>query len=237
MARTIVVVGAGIGGLSAAIRLAAWGQRVVVVEKNAQVGGKMNEISADGFRWDTGPSVITMRPVFEDLFAAAGRKLDDYLTLLPVEPLTRYFYPDGTQIDASRNPEVMAAQIAKLDAGDVEGYHAYLRYAERIHRITGPVFIYDQPPTTASFLRVPVADWFRVDALRTMQQAIEGYVKSPQLRQLDASRRMSAAARLRLGDAERDRGRGVKQRRMVSAGGIYTIARALERLAREQALR
>ena len=72
----------------------------------------MSEISADGFRWDTGPSVITMRPIFEDLFAAAGRKLADYLTLLPVEPLTRYFYPDGVIFDATRDLARMTEQIA-----------------------------------------------------------------------------------------------------------------------------
>jgi len=92
----VIVIGAGIGGLSAAIRLALAGQRVLVLEQNGQPGGKMGQIESDGFRWDTGPSVITMRHVFEDLFAAAGRRLDDYLTLLPVDPLTRYFYPDGT---------------------------------------------------------------------------------------------------------------------------------------------
>ena len=56
----------------------------------------MREVQAGGFRWDTGPSVITMRPVFEELFAAAGERLEDSLTLKPVDPLTRYFYPDGT---------------------------------------------------------------------------------------------------------------------------------------------
>src|SRR5262245_58886410 len=91
--KTTAIIGAGIGGLGAAIWLAAQGQHVVIFEKNAQVGGKMSEIAADGYRWDTGPSVITMRNVFEDLFAAAERKLEDYVTLLPVEPLTRYFYP------------------------------------------------------------------------------------------------------------------------------------------------
>ena len=85
MSVPIIVVAAGIGGLSAAIRLASAGQRVLVLEANAAVGGKMSEIRADGFRWDTGPSVITMRHVFEDAFAG---RLADYLTLVPVDPLT-----------------------------------------------------------------------------------------------------------------------------------------------------
>ncbi|MBC8098949.1 MAG: FAD-dependent oxidoreductase, partial [Armatimonadetes bacterium] len=63
-----VIIGAGIGGLSAAIRLRTEGWRVTVLEQNARVGGKMSEITQDGFRWDTGPSVITMRHVLEDIF-------------------------------------------------------------------------------------------------------------------------------------------------------------------------
>ena len=81
----IIIIGAGIGGLSAAIRLVAAGQRVLILEQNAEVGGKMGQFCADGFRWDTGPSVITMRPVFEELFAVVGRRLEDYLTLQPVD--------------------------------------------------------------------------------------------------------------------------------------------------------
>ena len=72
MRKTVIVIGAGIGGLSAAIRLAAQGLRVTVLEQNEAVGGKMREVREQGFRWDTGPSVITMRHVFADLFAAAA---------------------------------------------------------------------------------------------------------------------------------------------------------------------
>ena len=118
----MVIIGAGIGGLSAAIRLAAAGKQVVVLEQNERVGGKMGQIEAAGFRWDTGPSVITMRHVFEELFQCAGRRLEDYLTLHPVEPLTRYFYPDGTRLDLTRNWPALAEQIAALAPGDVEGY-------------------------------------------------------------------------------------------------------------------
>src|SRR6185295_6079932 len=108
------------GGLSAAIRLRSAGYRVTMLEKNAQVGGKMSEITRDGFRWDTGPSVITMRHVIADLFASAGRRIEDYLTLLPVEPMTRYFYPDGIILDATANITRMVEQIAALKERDVE---------------------------------------------------------------------------------------------------------------------
>ncbi len=235
MTKPTLIIGAGIGGLSAAIRLAAAGRRVILYEKNNQVGGKMSQIVADGFRWDTGPSVITMRHVFAELFAAAGRNLDDYLTLLPVEPLTRYFYPDGFVLDATRDLAHMTAQIAQLDERDVEGYLAYLAYVARIHRITGPVFIYDQPPTPRSFLRVPVREWFQIDGTRTMAQAIDGFVHTPQMRQLlgrfatyvGGSPYLAPATLNVIAHVELNGGVWYPQ------GGIYQIAVALEKLARE----
>lgn len=230
-----VIVGGGIGGLSAAIHIAAAGHRVTVLEQNPSVGGKMGEITANGFRWDTGPSVITMRHVFEDLFAAAGRRLDDYLTLEPVDPLTRYFYPDGTVLDATRDLPRMLTQIARLDERDVEGYLGYLRTVARLHRITGPVFIYDQPPTLRSFMRVSPLDALRVDGLRTMDRAIRQFVRSPHLRQLlgrfatyvGASPYRAPATLNVIGHVELNGGV------WYPAGGVASIAAAMARLAGE----
>ena len=231
----ILIIGAGIGGLSTAIRLAAAGQRVTIYEKNPQVGGKMGQIVADGFRWDIGPSVITMRHVFEELFASAERRLEDYLTLEPVDPLTRYFYPNSTILDATHNTEKMAAQIRQIAPQDVAGYEKYLRYAEQIHRITGPVFIYDRPPTWRSFLRVPFPDWFKIDGLRTMQQAIENHVQSPELRQLlgrfatyvGGSPYLAPATLNVIAHVELSGGVWYPR------GGIYVIAQAMARLAEQ----
>ncbi len=230
-----VIIGAGIGGLSAAIRLATAGWRVTIYEKNSAVGGKMGERVQDGFRWDTGPSVITMRHVLETLFAETGRHLKDYLTLLPIDPLTRYFYPDGTVLDATTDAARMSQQIAQFHPGDVDGYAAYLNYASEIYRVTSPVFIYDQPPSLASFAKVPVRDWLKADPLRQMQQAIEAHITSPHLRQLlgrfatyvggspyRAPATLNLIAYLELVE-------GV----WYPAGGIYSIARALEQLALE----
>lgn len=231
----IIVLGGGIGGLSAAIRLAAASRPVILLEKNSQLGGKMGRFQADGFIWDTGPSVITMRQVLVDLFAAANRRLDDYLTLRPLDPLTRYFYPDGLRLDASQNLTQMAEQIARLDERDVEGYLAFLSYAARLHRITGPVFIYDQPPTWRSFWRVPFPDWFKVDGLRTMDQAIRHFVRSPHLRQLlgrfatyvGASPYLAPATLNVIAHVELTGGVWYPQ------GGVYQIAAALTQLAQE----
>ncbi|MFK7805462.1 MAG: phytoene desaturase family protein [Anaerolineae bacterium] len=231
-----IVVGAGIGGMSAAIRLAAAGQKVLILEKNEQVGGKMSEIRSAGFRWDIGPSVITMRHVFEELFVTAGRNLDDYLDLQPVEPLTRYFYQDGTVLNISQNLPETLVQIETLGGpADVEGYLAYLAYAARIHRITGPVFIYDQPPTPASFLRVPLREMPKVDPFRTMHGAIKSFVQSPHLRQLlgrfatyvGASPYLAPATLNVIAHVELNGGV------YYPKGGIYSIAQAYQRLCSE----
>ncbi len=230
-----IVIGAGVGGLSAAIRLAAAGQRVLVLEQNAQVGGKMGEVTEAGFRWDTGPSVITMRHVLADLFHAAGRRLEDYLTLLPVEPLTRYFYADGVVLDATRDLPRMAEQIARIEPRDVEGYLAYLSYAARLHRITGPAFLYGDPVSLRTFLQVPVRDWGHVDGWRTMHQAICGFVRSPHLRQLLGRFATYVGASPYLAPATLNVIAHVELTGGVwyPAGGVYAIARALERLACE----
>lgn len=181
-----VVIGAGLGGLAAAIRLAAAGQRVLVLERNAAVGGKMSEVRADGFRFDTGPSVITMRAVLEDLFAAAGQRMQDHLELLPVDPLTRYFFADGSTLDIARSLPDTLAQIARLDERDVAGYQKYLAYAARLYNITAPVFTFGPPPVLASLRQVPAADALFAggQALRSMQAAICAHVQHPHLRQL-----------------------------------------------------
>ena len=258
MSQHIVIIGAGIGGLSSAIRLAAAGQRVTVLEKNAAVGGKMGEVrraAADPstasrvllrdsahdafavreFRWDTGPSVITMRSVFEELFSAAGRRLEDYLDLLPVEPLTRYFYPDGTVLDATRDLPRMLEQVRALDVRDPEGYQAYLGYVAHLHRITGPAFIYGAPPTWRTVAQVAPADALRLAPWLTMDAAIRRHVRSPHLRQLlgrfatyvggspfRAPATLNVIAHVELNE-------GIWYPR----GGIYAIAVALERLALE----
>ncbi|MFP4200120.1 MAG: phytoene desaturase family protein, partial [Clostridia bacterium] len=96
---SVVVIGAGLGGLSAAVSLAASGHPVVVLEKNRHFGGKLNELEDEGFRFDLGPSILTMPWVFEDLFRRADKEFGDYVEIrrLPLE--WRSFFEDGTVLD------------------------------------------------------------------------------------------------------------------------------------------
>ncbi|MGK5741922.1 phytoene desaturase family protein [Micromonospora sp. URMC 103] len=114
MAR-IVVVGAGVGGLATAARLAATGHEVTVFERADTVGGKLGrhvrDTEAGPFHFDTGPSLLTLPEVFADLFEATGAKLDEYLDLVPLDPIVRHVFPGGTTLDSCADPGEFAARI------------------------------------------------------------------------------------------------------------------------------
>ncbi|HEX8927180.1 MAG TPA: FAD-dependent oxidoreductase, partial [Terriglobales bacterium] len=105
--RSAVIIGAGIGGMSAAIMLAKAGLKVTVLEKNDRLGGKLNLLETEGFRFDLGPSIFTLPQVFRPLFEDDGRTLEDYVGLRRVDPQWRNFFEDGMVIDLWERTEDM----------------------------------------------------------------------------------------------------------------------------------
>jgi len=140
--KKIIIVGAGIGGLSTAIRLAAQGHSVTMLERQAQVGGKMNRVDMNGFRFDTGPSLITMPYVLEDLFHAAQREFKDYLDLVPLDITCRYFYRDGLVLNAWRDHERLAEEFARLNPHDGAAFYRFLDSARNIYQAAADPFLY-----------------------------------------------------------------------------------------------
>ena len=106
-----VVVGAGVGGLASAIRLAAAGLQVTLLERHTHAGGKIRTLPSAAGPVDAGPTVLTMRHVFDDLFQSAGARLDDHVTLVPQEIIARHAWPDGSELDLFANPEASAAAV------------------------------------------------------------------------------------------------------------------------------
>ncbi len=100
-AKRVVVVGAGLAGLASAIRLAAAGVRVTVIERGTRPGGKMGRREIGQYRWDSGPTIFTLPELFDQLWSAAGATRSDDLTLLPVEPASRTFFADGSVLETS----------------------------------------------------------------------------------------------------------------------------------------
>jgi 1-hydroxycarotenoid 3,4-desaturase len=128
-ADTDVVIGAGVGGLSAAIALAGRGRRVLVLERAATAGGKMRSLPSAAGPVDTGPTVLTLRDVFEDMFARAGGRLADYVTLLPQPILARHFWPDGSTLDLGCDEAQNAAAIAAFSGA--ASARQYLQFEAR----------------------------------------------------------------------------------------------------------
>ena len=110
----IGVVGGGLAGLAAAIRLAGEGHTVSLFEKNSHLGGKMNLWQSEGFTFDMGPTIITMPSVLRRLFESVGRRLEDYLDLISLDPQWRTFFADGTQLDLYSSLEGMNAELRRF---------------------------------------------------------------------------------------------------------------------------
>lgn len=132
MQKHIIIIGAGFGGLSAAIRLAAKGHRVEVYEKADKPGGKAYTFEREGFRFDSGPTVITVPFMFDDLWKAAGRRREDYFDLKPCEPYYRLFDHQGRHLDYSGDPAVTEAEIQRFSPQDVEGYRRFMKSTKPI---------------------------------------------------------------------------------------------------------
>lgn len=125
-----VVIGSGFGGLATAIRLQAAGVSTTLVEQRAQLGGRAGRLRRDGYVFDTGPSLITAPAIIDDVFAAAGRRLRDYVSLVPLDPFYRIWFHDGTWLDYTSDLERMKASMAKFHPGDaarLEDFFADLR--------------------------------------------------------------------------------------------------------------
>ncbi len=178
-----VVIGAGFGGLAAAIRLAARGYRVTVLERLDQPGGRARVFRQDGFVFDAGPTVITAPFLFEDLWRLAGRRLADDVTLVPVSPFYRIRFDDGAVFDYDGSAEAMRARVAALAPGDVDGYQRFVAESERIFRVGFEQLAHVPFDSLWDMARI-VPDMVRLKSYRTVYGMVASLVRDPRLRQV-----------------------------------------------------
>ncbi len=136
------VIGGGLGGLAAACTLAARGHRVLLLEKNGWLGGKAAVLEERGFRFDMGPTILTLPGVLARIFAEAGQKMDAVLDLRRIEPQWRCFFDDGSILDLSENVDTTAGAIDAISPRDAAGFRDFMRLAERLHGISDRFFFW-----------------------------------------------------------------------------------------------
>ena len=219
--RHAVVVGAGIGGLVAAIDLAVAGWAVTVVERQAAPGGKMRRVQAGAAWLDAGPTVFTMRWVFDRLFADAGAALDDYVGLHRAGILARHAWPDGSTLDLHADLDRSADAIAAF-AGPAEaaGFRAFSARARRVHDILEQPFLRGGLPTPLSLARgAGVRQMLAISPFDTLMRALAEYFGDVRLRQLFGryATYCGSSPYQRAGDA--DAGGACGTRRCLARGG------------------
>ncbi len=180
-----VIIGAGLGGLAAALRLRARGFAVTVFEAGPTFGGKMNRWTSGGFTFDTGPSLITMPWVFSDLFRAAGSSLEEHVELMPLHPLSEYVYSDGARFTYTSDLPEWLGTVKRLEQRDVSGFFRFLQLGAQLFEVSKRTFLKHAPSE-----RPGREQW---EALRRMplrygwgnyHSTVAAHFRSPYLRQL-----------------------------------------------------
>lgn len=179
----VVVIGAGLGGLSAAISLATEGFSVDLLEKNDKVGGKLNILEKDGFTFDLGPSILTMPHIFQALFDRAGKNMADYINIQTVEPHWRNFFEDGSTLDLSSDPVIMRQELDKLGPNTAKEFEAFLAYSKKLCEITEQGYFAHGLDSFWELLKHygPVRSLLEFDVFRSMDQGVRRFIKDPKL--------------------------------------------------------
>ena len=189
----IVVVGAGLGGLSAALRLAAAGREVTVLERADVPGGRAGLLERDGYRFDTGPSVLTMPDLISDAFACVGEEMADWLTLRPVDPVYRAFFPDGSTLDVKADPDAMAAEVERIcGPAEAAGYRRYVAFVATLYRLERDDFIDRNVDSPLDLLTPSLARLAALGAFRRLAPKVGQYLKDPRTRRVMSFQSMYA---------------------------------------------
>jgi len=230
----IVVIGAGIAGLVAALQLAHAGRDVTICEAAAAPGGKLRQMLAGGMAIDAGPTVFTLKPIFDDIFSTVGEILEDHLTLTPLACLARHGWEDGTKLDLSTDAARSEAAIGEFAGPEAaRGYRAFAqRSAEVFETLDASFMQRPQPGLLGLMRRADLGGLMKISPFTSLWEELGKYFSDPKLRQLfgryatycGASPFTAPATLLLIAHAEQ---RGV----WTIEGGMHRLATVLTALA------
>lgn len=231
-----VIVGGGLGGLSAAIHLGLAGHKVAVFEANPRIGGRANLLSGDGFRFDTGPSLLNYPWVFEDLFRAAGRDLRDYLDLIRVDPSVEFAWPDGTTLQLTSDTGRLTAEFERVEPGAARGLKRFLADAEAKYRLSFEKLVCrNEDNPLRWFGALSPGEMARLSVWRSLYSELRRFFRSRYIVEALGSYGMYLGGSpfdlpglfsiLSYGE--------IAMGLWLPRGGVYALAEAMERLARE----
>src|SRR2546423_1554886 len=183
MQQHAIVIGAGLGGIAAALRLRKRGYRVTLIEQLDQLGGRATVTKRNGFTWDMGPTVITAKFLFDELFALFGKKREDYVTFVDLYPWYRVQFANGTFFDYGGTNEQTLEQIRKFNPEDCDGYLKFLEHSRRIFEV-GFVELGDKPFDTIGSMLRAAPDMVRLGAWRSVWGMAKKYIKNEKLRRV-----------------------------------------------------
>jgi phytoene desaturase len=177
-----IVIGAGFGGIAAALRLRAKGYDVTLLERGHALGGRAQVFERDGFRHDAGPTVITAPFLFDELFQLFGKRREDYVTFAALSPWYRFYYQDGTTFDYGGTIEDTLAEIRRIEPKDADGYLAMLEHSRKLYD-AGFTELADQPFHRFSMMATQIPTLGRLRADRSVWQVVCRYLSHPKLRE------------------------------------------------------
>ncbi len=185
------VIGGGLGGLAAACVLAARGYAVTLFEKSAWLGGKATVLEEAGFRFDMGPTILTIPSVLRRIFSEADRRLEDYLDLIRLDPQWRCFFADGTSLDLVEDVDAMAKALAEYAPDSAAGYKRFHALSERLHRISDRHFFWksiggvrDMIDLRAGFSMSLMGDVLNMRMGRSVAGTVRKFVPDPRVAQM-----------------------------------------------------
>ena len=189
----VVIVGAGLGGLSAALRLAGAGRKVTVIERESVPGGRNGLLQDSGYSFDTGPTVLTMPDLIADALDCVGESMDDWLELLPIEPLYRSFYADGSQLDVHADPALMAQEIESvIGANEAAGYLRYVDFVTDLYKYEMRDFIDRNIGSPFDLVTPNLARLVGIGGFRKLSPKVEQYLKDPRTQRIFSFQSMYA---------------------------------------------